>query len=68
VNTLPPREKSLSTAALAGNAVFSDTYRSLMCGWALREDSDDESKFVDFQKVLPFVLQYNLSKKVLQYS
>jgi len=23
---------------------------------------------VDFQKLLPFVLQYNLSKKVLQYS
>ena len=26
------------------------------------------SKLVDFQKILPFVLQYNLSKKVLQYS
>jgi len=29
---------------------------------------DKNSKLVDFQKILPFVLQYNLSKKVLQDS
>jgi hypothetical protein len=37
-NTLPSREKSLSTAALDGNPVLSEMYRFRICGYKSNDD------------------------------
>ena len=48
-NTLPPREKSLSTAALDGNPVLSEMYSFRICGYKSNDDKswDLSDKYLD---------------------
>src|SRR6218665_3920783 len=72
-NTLPPKENSLSHAALAGNPVLKTTYIFLMCGYASRDSKlsaesarylSTSSETLSFSPSLSCLLVARLAKKL----